>query len=53
VNELLREAGGAIKIEDILPLFPDFAQVRGCIKARRWRITCHLTRFCMHAEIGG
>lgn len=27
VNELLRDSGGLVKIEDILPLFPDFAQV--------------------------
>ncbi|KAK9814445.1 hypothetical protein WJX72_006013 [[Myrmecia] bisecta] len=27
INEFLREAGGLIKIEDILPLFPDFVQI--------------------------
>lgn len=27
VNDLLRDSGGLVKIEDILPLFPDFAQV--------------------------
>lgn len=27
VNELMREAGGLIKIEDVLPLFPDFVQI--------------------------
>lgn len=27
MNELLRDSGGLVKIEDILPLFPDFAQV--------------------------
>ena len=27
VDQLLRDSGGLVKIEDILPLFPDFAQV--------------------------
>ena len=27
INELMREAGGLLKIEDILPLFPDFVQI--------------------------
>lgn len=27
VNEFLRETGGLVKIEDILPLFPDFVQI--------------------------
>lgn len=27
MNELLHDSGGLVKIEDILPLFPDFAQV--------------------------
>ena len=27
VDKLLRDSGGLVKIEDILPLFPDFAQV--------------------------
>ena len=27
INDLMREAGGLLKIEDILPLFPDFVQI--------------------------
>ena len=27
VNQLLRQAGGVVKIEDVLPLFPDFVQI--------------------------
>lgn len=27
VNEFLRESGGVIKIEDVLPLFPDFVKI--------------------------
>lgn len=27
INELMREAGGLVKIEDVLPLFPDFVQI--------------------------
>jgi hypothetical protein len=27
VNEFLKQAGGLVKIEDILPLFPDFVQI--------------------------
>jgi hypothetical protein len=27
VNDFLRQAGGLVKIEDILPLFPDFVQI--------------------------
>ena len=27
INEFMRDAGGLIKIEDILPLFPDFVQI--------------------------
>ena len=27
INEFMREAGGALRIEDILPLFPDFVQI--------------------------
>lgn len=27
INELMREAGGLLKIENILPLFPDFVQI--------------------------
>jgi hypothetical protein len=27
INDLMREAGGLLKIEDILPLFPDFARI--------------------------
>ena len=27
MNEFLRESGGVIKIEDVLPLFPDFVKI--------------------------
>jgi hypothetical protein len=27
VSEFLRAADGAVKIEDVLPLFPDFARI--------------------------
>jgi hypothetical protein len=27
VNEVLREAGGRVRIEDVLPLFPDFVTI--------------------------
>ena len=27
VAEFLKDAGGAVKIEDVLPLFPDFARI--------------------------
>ena len=27
VNEVLREAGGKVRIEDVLPLFPDFVTI--------------------------
>ena len=27
MNQLLRQAGGVVKIEDVLPLFPDFVQI--------------------------
>ena len=27
MNDLMRQANGLIKIEDVLPLFPDFVQI--------------------------
>ncbi len=50
MSALLEEAGGAVRIEDILPLFPDFVEI-GALKDAICRCASLLTALQLHVSL--